>query len=53
MKRMETIFYKNKKNRHIAIKQLRRSYVELESKLKVMEEKCKTNDSKKHQTVCR
>ena len=46
-KNRENLLHKQN-NRHIKYKELLRSYAELQSKLKALEEKMKINDSEKH-----
>ena len=52
MKKIEINFYRNKmtiaKKRSTDHKELQRSYVELENKLKALEEILKINDTEKH-----
>ena len=45
MKKKEESYYNNKKIRYINYKELHRSYVELQNRLKALEEKCTMNDS--------
>ena len=47
MKRIEKKFYYKKNNRCIHLRDLVISYVELENKIKAMEEKLKINDTEK------
>ena len=48
MKRIEKILLQKQNNRVVQIRDLVMSYVELENRLKAMQEKLKINDSEKH-----
>ena len=49
MREIEKIYYRDKKNRYINFRDLLRPYVELENRLKALEEKFSTIDSEDNQ----